>query len=57
MFEKLKTLISNPELRIDLGHQARTWVERNREWNTLSKRVVTAYSDLSKLLPSSRTLS
>jgi glycosyltransferase involved in cell wall biosynthesis len=43
---KLEMLINNPTLRKQIGKQAREWVERERDWKHLSKKVVEVYKIL-----------
>jgi glycosyltransferase involved in cell wall biosynthesis len=43
---KLEMLINDPALRKQIGKQAREWVERERDWKHLSKKVVEVYKIL-----------
>jgi glycosyltransferase involved in cell wall biosynthesis len=43
---KLEMLINNPTLRKQIGKQAREWVERERDWKHLSKKVSNIYRKL-----------
>jgi len=44
--EKLESVISNSELRVTLGANARDWVVENHSWEIVSRRVVDLYQQI-----------
>ncbi len=44
--DKLEQLIINRTFRNDLGKNSRRWVQAERDWNVLAKRVASIYKDL-----------
>lgn len=47
LFEQLRTLLENPELRSRLGASAREWVVAERDWRSLARGVAAVYAELS----------
>jgi len=45
---KLEILLDSPELRRQLGTQARAWVKRERDWRVLSKKFLDLYAAVEK---------
>jgi len=46
LVERLVELIESPELRAELGRNARNWVVSERDWSTLAQRVAGVYAEL-----------
>jgi glycosyltransferase involved in cell wall biosynthesis len=44
---QLSEIISNKDLRHNLGKNARVWVSENRDWNEISINLSDAYNELS----------
>ena len=43
---KLTSLITNEQLRIELGKKARIWVSENLDWEILTRKYVSIYTRL-----------
>jgi glycosyltransferase involved in cell wall biosynthesis len=41
---KLEILIQDKSLRKKIGHNARRWVEKERDWKVLSKKLIDIYN-------------
>ena len=44
--EKLHLVISDDELRRQIGFNAKNWVTENHSWDVISKRVIDVYQKL-----------